>query len=52
MTYLYALFYNGGHNLVDDPEEAQRLFDEYNTPDETPRVVALTGSTDVTDEFV
>jgi len=34
MTYLYALFYNGGHDLVDTPEEAQRLFEEYNTSDE------------------
>jgi len=51
MTYLYALFYTGGHDLVDTPEEAQRLFEEYNTSDETPRVVALTGFTDVTGEF-
>jgi len=52
MTYLYALFYQGGHDLVDDPDEAQRLFDRYNSSDETPRVVTLTNITDVTSEFV
>jgi len=51
MTYLYALFYQGGFDLVDSAEEAQRLFREYDSPTETPRVVAITGFTDITGEF-
>jgi len=51
VAYLYLLFFNGGHDIVDNPDAAHRLFEEYSTTEQTPRVIAIEETMDITSEF-